>query len=100
MTETAEDGCPIIKVPRLPVWGIDGTLTVPHRVWKKGGTEKADSRHFMVMSYNVLAPMYCTESRYSKSERKYLDWEYRRKKILDEIAFYAPDFVAFRLVTF
>ncbi|KAJ3205279.1 Glucose-repressible alcohol dehydrogenase transcriptional effector, partial [Dinochytrium kinnereticum] len=70
-----------------------GQLTVPHRIWKKGGTEKADSRHFMVMSYNVLAPMYCTESRYNKSERKFLDWDYRRRRILDEIAFYAPDFV-------
>ncbi|KAJ3410532.1 Glucose-repressible alcohol dehydrogenase transcriptional effector [Chytridiales sp. JEL 0842] len=88
-----KDGCPILKLPRGPFWGADGEMSVPHRLWKKGGPEKADNRHFMVMSYNVLAPMYCTDSRYHMSDPKFLDWEHRRTKILDEIAFYSPDFV-------
>ncbi|KAJ3175033.1 Glucose-repressible alcohol dehydrogenase transcriptional effector [Irineochytrium annulatum] len=93
--EVADDGCPILKVPRKTIWGEEaGMMSIPHRVWKKGGTEKADSRHFMVMSYNVLAPMYCTDSRYHTTEDRYLNWEYRKRKILDEIAFYAPDFVS------
>ncbi|KAJ3189638.1 Glucose-repressible alcohol dehydrogenase transcriptional effector, partial [Irineochytrium annulatum] len=94
--EVAEDGCPVLKVPRKAIWGAEvaGTISIPHRVWKKGGTEKADSRHFMVMSYNVLAPMYCNDSRYHNTEDRFLNWEYRRRKILDEIAFYAPDFVS------
>ncbi|KAI9340668.1 hypothetical protein DFJ73DRAFT_553520 [Zopfochytrium polystomum] len=92
--EAAEDGCPVLKVPRAPFWDSDGTMTVPHRVWKKGGVEKADNRHFMVMSYNVMAPPHCSENslRY-KSPSKFMDWDYRKPRILDEIAFYAPDFV-------
>ncbi|KAJ3018523.1 UNVERIFIED_CONTAM: Glucose-repressible alcohol dehydrogenase transcriptional effector [Siphonaria sp. JEL0065] len=92
-SELAEDGCPILKVPRMPFLGVQGTMEIPHRVWKKGGTEKPDNRHFMIMSYNVLAPMYCTDSRYSHSKTDILDWDHRRKMILDEIAFYSPDFI-------
>ncbi|KAJ3067725.1 Glucose-repressible alcohol dehydrogenase transcriptional effector, partial [Podochytrium sp. JEL0797] len=92
-SELAEDGCPILKVPRMPFLGLPGTMEIPHRVWKKGGTEKPDNRHFMIMSYNVLAPMYCTDSRYKHSKGEILEWEHRRKMILDEIAFYSPDFI-------
>ncbi|ORY20045.1 hypothetical protein BCR33DRAFT_820598 [Rhizoclosmatium globosum] len=56
-------------------------MEIPHRVWKKGGTEKPDNRHFMIMSYNVLAPMYCTDSRYSESHADILDWDHRKKMI-------------------
>ncbi|KAJ1560313.1 Glucose-repressible alcohol dehydrogenase transcriptional effector [Cladochytrium tenue] len=61
-------------------------------LWKKGGTEKADNRHFMVMSYNILAPMRCAENPERHTVSEFLNWEVRREKILDEIAFYAPDF--------
>ncbi|ORY37996.1 Endonuclease/exonuclease/phosphatase [Rhizoclosmatium globosum] len=77
----------------MPFLGVPGTMEIPHRVWKKGGTEKPDNRHFMIMSYNVLAPMYCTDSRYSESHADILDWDHRKKMILDEIAFYSPDFI-------
>ncbi|KAJ3235267.1 Glucose-repressible alcohol dehydrogenase transcriptional effector [Chytriomyces hyalinus] len=92
-SELAEDGCPILKLPRMPFLGVQGTMEIPHRVWKKGGTEKPDNRHFMIMSYNVLAPMYCTDSRYHKADSETLDWDHRKKMILDEIAFYSPDFI-------
>jgi hypothetical protein len=72
-------------------------MTIPHRQWKKGGTEKSDNRHFMVMSYNVLAPLYCTQDRYRFTDPRYLNWEYRRSRILDEITFYAPDFVCLQV---
>ncbi|KAJ3323646.1 Glucose-repressible alcohol dehydrogenase transcriptional effector [Blyttiomyces sp. JEL0837] len=93
VSELGDDECPILKVPRNPFWNQEGTMEIPNREWKKGGTEKADNRHFMVMSYNVLAPMYCTENRYHQSETQHLDWDYRKRRILDEIAYYAPDFV-------
>ncbi|KAJ3193980.1 Glucose-repressible alcohol dehydrogenase transcriptional effector, partial [Entophlyctis luteolus] len=92
-SELSPDGCPILKLPRMPFLGIPGTMDIPHRVWKKGGTEKPDNRHFMIMSYNVLAPMYCTDSRYRDSKAEILEWDHRRKKILDEISFYSPDFI-------
>ncbi|KAJ3239015.1 Glucose-repressible alcohol dehydrogenase transcriptional effector [Chytriomyces hyalinus] len=92
-SELAGDGCPILKLPRMPFLGVPGTMEIPHRVWKKGGTEKPDNRHFMIMSYNVLAPMYCTDSRYHKADSETLDWDHRKKMILDEIAFYSPDFI-------
>ncbi|KAI9332907.1 hypothetical protein DFJ73DRAFT_54239 [Zopfochytrium polystomum] len=91
--DLGDDGCPILTVPRKVFWNSGGTMTVPNRVWKKGGAEKADNRHFMVMSYNVLAPMYCTENRYPLCEPQFLEWEHRKRKILDEIALHAPDFV-------
>ncbi|KAI8607735.1 hypothetical protein BC830DRAFT_87344 [Chytriomyces sp. MP71] len=96
-SELAEDGCPVLKVPRMPFLGVPGTMEIPHRVWKKGGTEKPDNRHFMIMTYNVLAPMYCTDSRYHKTGEKDLDWDHRKTLILDEIAFYSPDFICLQV---
>ncbi|KAJ3413902.1 Glucose-repressible alcohol dehydrogenase transcriptional effector [Chytridiales sp. JEL 0842] len=75
----AADGCPVLQVPRLPFWGTEGQMAIAHRHWKKGGTEKADNRHFMVMSWNV--------------EGATKDDGGGMSKVLDEIAFYSPDFV-------
>jgi hypothetical protein len=95
----ASDGCPVLQVPRMPFWGTEGTMHIPYRHWKKGGTEKADNRHFMVMSYNVLAPTGGLKVGKGEMEggEKWLDWEFRKRKILDEIAFYSPDFVCLQV---
>ncbi|KAI9358886.1 Endonuclease/exonuclease/phosphatase, partial [Zopfochytrium polystomum] len=88
-----DDGCPVLTAPRRVFGASGGKLTVPNRVWKKGGADKVDNRHFMIMSYNVLAPLYCTESRYPECHPQFLDWDYRKHKILDEIKYHSPDFV-------
>ncbi|KAI8806867.1 hypothetical protein BJ742DRAFT_814676 [Cladochytrium replicatum] len=97
--EIDEEGCPVIKVPRLPFRGSEGTMVIPHRLWKKGGNENIDSRHFTIMSYNVLAPHYVSLEKYSLTDPLYLNWEYRRERILDEICFYSPDFVCLQEVS-
>lgn len=52
----------------------------------------------MVMSYNLLAPFYCTSAKYPLTKEEHLDWEYRRRQILDEVAYYSPDFVCFQVL--
>ncbi|KAI8801059.1 Endonuclease/exonuclease/phosphatase [Cladochytrium replicatum] len=93
-------------------------MVIPHRLWKKGGNENIDSRkqhssehcqfsllmlsavgHFTIMSYNVLAPHYVSLEKYSLTDTLYLNWEYRRERILDEICFYSPDFVCLQEVS-
>lgn len=90
-----EDGCTVVKIPRVSHYGSYGTIKVPKREWKKNTCP--DSRHFMVMSYNVLAPFYGTEEKFYLTDPKDLDWDTRRRKILDEILFYSPDFVCLQV---
>ncbi|KAI9193303.1 uncharacterized protein BJ171DRAFT_528814 [Polychytrium aggregatum] len=92
--DEAEDGCPVRWMRKSVYWPQrEGYLVVPHRKWKNGGFETVDSRHFMVMSYNVLAPMYCNETKLHQTDPKWLQWEHRRQKLLEEMAFYSPDFI-------
>jgi len=51
----------------------------------------------MVMSYNILAPSYCTSEKFELTNPKYLDWEYRKKLILDEIAYYRADIICLQV---
>jgi len=51
----------------------------------------------MVMSYNILAPSYCTAEKFELTNPKYLDWEYRKKLILDEIAYYRADIICLQV---
>ncbi|KAJ3118942.1 hypothetical protein HK098_005806 [Nowakowskiella sp. JEL0407] len=85
--EEVQDGCPLLKVPRVLFRGVDGVMSIPHRLWKKGGVEIVDSRHFTVMSYNVQKDLEI------EGDTQIESWESRREKILDEIAYYTPDFV-------
>jgi mRNA deadenylase 3'-5' endonuclease subunit Ccr4 len=52
----------------------------------------------MIMSYNVLAPYYCTLTKYPQSDPQITDWEVRRRQILDEITFYAPSFICLQVI--
>ena len=116
--EEMDEGCPVLKVPRVLYNGMQGnsqdfnpqgTMTLPKRQWKKQCQGQLDSRmffashmqgHFMVMSYNLLAPFYCTQSKYPLTDPQYLEWEVRRRQILDEITFYAPDFVCLQVCSY
>jgi mRNA deadenylase 3'-5' endonuclease subunit Ccr4 len=98
---------------------ITGVMSIPRRQWKKHCQDESDSRkfnlsdtiilssnficykgHFMVMSYNLLAPHYCTPEKYPKTNQEFLDWDYRRRKILDEIAYYSADFICLQVYLF
>ena len=83
-------------------------MVLPKRQWKNQTHGQVDGRkfrfrfngvgHFMVMSYNVLAPFYGTEEKFHLTDPQHLDWDYRRRKILDEIIFYSPDFVCLQVI--
>jgi hypothetical protein len=44
ITEEIDDGCPVIKVPRLLYNGREGFMTLPKRQWKKQCPNLVDSR--------------------------------------------------------
>ncbi|OAD47005.1 CCR4-NOT transcription complex subunit 6 [Eufriesea mexicana] len=55
-------------------------------------------RIFTVMCYNVLCDKYATRQMYGYCPSWALDWEYRRKGILDEIRHYAADIISLQEV--
>ncbi|KAI8826148.1 uncharacterized protein EV422DRAFT_155416 [Fimicolochytrium jonesii] len=105
------DGCPLITLPReIPVETDEatdiitpsvasGTMQIPNRIWKNAKTFSASANDFCVMTWNVLAPMYCTREKFPDLGEKWKAWEYRRAKILDEIVYYAADVVCLQELT-
>jgi len=55
---------------------------------------------FMVMCYNILCDKYCTRQLYSYCPPWALNWEYRRKVILEEIQQYNADIVSLQVAEF
>lgn len=53
---------------------------------------------FTVMCYNVLSDKYATRQMYGYCPSWALDWEYRRKNILDEIRHYSADIISLQEV--
>lgn len=53
---------------------------------------------FTVMCYNVLCDRYATRSLYGYCPQWALNWEYRKKGILDEVRHYAADIIAMQEV--
>jgi len=89
-----KDGCTIVKIKRFSQVAND-YISVPKRHWKKNLDK--DSRHFLVLCWNLLAPLYAKEEKFYLTELKDLDWENRKKKILDEIIYYSPDFICLQV---
>ncbi len=60
-----------------------------YRSWKKvyNNTDKIDKMIFRVASYNLLAPLLAAEHYmlYRSGNPTYMDWNYRKKKIREEI---------------
>lgn len=50
-----------------------------------------DSARIRVASYNVLAEIYCTQQMYPYCAKWALDWQYRARRVVDEIAEADPD---------
>ncbi|KAL6628137.1 hypothetical protein U3516DRAFT_621782 [Neocallimastix sp. 'constans'] len=96
---------PLVEVPRTWYFSKDEaaknseTIVLPKRYFKNEISECYDNRDFMVMSYNILAPSYCTAEKFELTDPKYLDWEYRKKLILDEIAYYRADIICLQEVS-
>lgn len=109
--DSSANGNNVVMVENVPVKVIErslvfgegedgnGYMTIPDRKWKHSVREQYDLRHFTVMTYNVLAPYYATQTKYSDTDPECLTWESRRARVLDEIIFYAPDFVCLQEVS-
>jgi len=52
---------------------------------------------FMVMCYNILCDKYCTRQLYGYCPPWALNWEYRRKVILEEVQQYNADIVSLQV---
>lgn len=53
---------------------------------------------FTVLTYNILADLYCTSQQFPSSETFSLQWQYRRQLILKELAMYDADIVCLQEV--
>jgi len=51
----------------------------------------------MVMCYNILCDKYCTRQLYGYCPPWALNWEYRRKVILEEVQQYNADIVSLQV---
>jgi hypothetical protein len=119
-TEEVNQGCTIVKMKRLKnlshinsntdskdslqssfIHSLHSTIdsdfiSVPKRYWKKNLDK--DSRHFMVLSWNLLAPFYAKEEKFYLTQVQDLNWEARKRRILDEIIYYSPDFICLQVI--
>jgi hypothetical protein len=99
--EEVDQGCTIVKVRRFENNSLNNSdscqdfISIPKRRWKKN-LEK-DSRHFMVLCWNLLAPFYASEEKFYLTKSRDLDWSERKRRILDEIIYYSPDFVCLQV---
>ncbi|KAJ3334641.1 Glucose-repressible alcohol dehydrogenase transcriptional effector [Gonapodya sp. JEL0774] len=98
-------GVAVDKFSRSSFWpGTSGQIVLPVRRWRNGGLVGGDNRNFSVGSYNVLCPLYATKQKFSATDDKYLDWDWRKWRIIEEIAVYGPDIlclqvcIAFRFI--
>ncbi|KAJ3034155.1 Glucose-repressible alcohol dehydrogenase transcriptional effector [Rhizophlyctis rosea] len=105
----AADGCPLMKVPvdllgggGEGLTGADGgvgeAVQLVRRKWKRGVVENADHRHFLLLSYNILAPPYATPHKYPHLPEQYLAWPHRLSRILPELAYPSADFICLQEV--
>lgn len=72
----------------------DETESPPPRKWEVIDKDNSDdSMKLRVMTYNVLCEKYATPQQYGYTPAWALDWNYRKERILGEIALYGPDIV-------
>ncbi|KAF9907340.1 Glucose-repressible alcohol dehydrogenase transcriptional effector [Lobosporangium transversale] len=72
----------------------DILITLPKREWiyDSSGPMSMDAKSFVLMSWNVLSPKLCHASRLDANcEPVFLDWDYRKEAILNQIAFADAD---------
>lgn len=66
----------------------------PPRPWVQLANPKHKRICFSVLCYNILCSQYASKSLYSYCPNWALDWNYRRKAILQELVHYAADIIS------
>lgn len=61
------------------------------------GNSHCFTAFFTVMCYNVLCDKYCTRQLYGYCPSWALNWEYRKKGILEEIKNYSADIISLQV---
>ncbi|KAI1321599.1 Glucose-repressible alcohol dehydrogenase transcriptional effector [Mortierella claussenii] len=95
---------PLSVIPRGWLFEEDSTpspaddilIALPRREWVYDsiGPLSMDSKSFVVMSWNVLSPRLCHASRLDPNcDPTFLDWNYRKQAILNQIAFTDADII-------
>ncbi|KAL7058412.1 hypothetical protein AAHC03_016389 [Spirometra sp. Aus1] len=67
--------------------------TPPQRQWRRLDDPSKDGFAFTLMCYNVLSPNYATSSQYPYCPTWAMDWDYRRRGILEELKLYSPHII-------
>ncbi|GAB1609975.1 CCR4-NOT transcription complex subunit 6-like isoform X2, partial [Argonauta hians] len=70
----------------------------PQRQWIPVQQSTRPTGAFTVMCYNVLCDKYCTRQLYGYCPTWALNWEYRKKGIMDEIKLYRADIISLQEV--
>uniref|UniRef100_A0A5K3EL79 Endo/exonuclease/phosphatase domain-containing protein n=1 Tax=Mesocestoides corti TaxID=53468 RepID=A0A5K3EL79_MESCO len=65
----------------------------PRRQWRQLGSPSKNGYRLTLMCYNVLSSNYATYSQYPYCPTWAIDWEYRRRGILEELRLYAPNII-------
>ncbi|KAI7831182.1 Endonuclease/exonuclease/phosphatase [Gamsiella multidivaricata] len=79
-----------------PSLADDVLVALPKRQWVYDSSSpmSMDTKSFVVMSWNVLSPKLCHASRLdARCEPAFLDWNYRKEAILNQVAFTDADIV-------
>ncbi|KAF5400611.1 hypothetical protein PHET_06251 [Paragonimus heterotremus] len=74
------------------------TNAPPQRQWRKLEELSKDGFPFTLMCYNLLSPSYATPNMYPYCPSWALNWDYRRRFILDEIRMYHANIICLQEV--
>ncbi|KAH9281397.1 CCR4-NOT transcription complex subunit 6-like [Echinococcus granulosus] len=91
----AQDHCRSLKTCAMPFSEFPNYIgsAPPHRQWRQFGTPSRNGYRLTVMCYNVLSANYATHSQYPYCPSWAIDWEYRRRGILEELRQYEPNII-------
>ncbi|KAG0022845.1 Glucose-repressible alcohol dehydrogenase transcriptional effector [Entomortierella chlamydospora] len=95
---------PLSVIPRgwlyeeefAPFIADDILIALPNREWVYDSNSpiSMDTKSFAVMSWNLLSPRLCHASRLDATcDPTFLDWDYRKEAILNQIAFTDADII-------
>ncbi|OON14914.1 endonuclease/exonuclease/phosphatase family protein, partial [Opisthorchis viverrini] len=76
----------------------DFNTAPPQRQWRKLDELSKDGFPFTLMCYNLLSPNYATPNQYPYCPSWALNWDYRRRSILDEIRIYHANIICLQEV--
>ncbi|CAF3061908.1 unnamed protein product, partial [Rotaria socialis] len=91
-----DDNSIVEAVEHFPSYYLRSIQSPPTRSWLRLASPNAtqSTAIFTVMNYNILCDKYATRHVYGYCPSWALNWDYRRKQILDEIRSYSADIIA------